>query len=157
MEWMPRWRTICLAVLAVPLASCAAHLQTSGTYAFTVTEILRDDCGVLAGSLALGTGNLMVSGEAVSLSYEPYALDLHGFFKEVSESFYLDGTVANVSASVGTTQCLFDLVTMHIDATTQSATAFDGAIQIRYGTAASPIPCRCELSVHYRAERLTPG
>jgi hypothetical protein len=149
---MPRWRSIYVAVLAAPLASCGAHVQSSGTYAFDATEILRDDCGMLAGSPALGTGTLVVSGEAVSLAYERYALDLHGFFKEVSESFYLDGTSGDVSASVGGTQCLFDLVTMHIDATTQSASAFDGTMGIRYG-AASTAPCRCELSVHFHAER----
>jgi hypothetical protein len=151
-----RWRPIYLAVLAAPLASCGAHLQSSGTYAFNATEILRDDCGVLAGSLALGTGTLVVSGEAVRLTYEPYALDLHGFFKEVSESFFLDGTSVNVSASVGGTQCLFDLVTMRIEATTQSATTFDGTMGIRY-EAASAAACRCALSVHFHAERAGAG
>jgi hypothetical protein len=153
---MQRWQLICLAVLAGPLWACDAHVQTSGSYALTATEILRDDCGVLAGSLALGTGMLVVSGEAVTLRYEPYALDLRGFFMEVTESFYLDGTAADVTATVSAGQCLFDLVTMHIEGTTQSATAFDGAMLIRYDAAAAA-QCRCELSVHFHAERFAAG
>jgi hypothetical protein len=152
MSAMPRWHSISLAVLAAPLASCDAHVQASGTYAFTASEIVRDDCGVLASSPTLGTGILTVNGEVVALTYEPYAIHLRGFFKEVSESFYLDGAAASISSTVGAEQCLFDLVTMHVDGTSASATAFTGTMQIRYD-AASAAQCQCDLSVVFRAER----
>ena len=153
---MTRWQLICIAVLPAALGAGETHLQASGTYSFTATETLADTCGVLAGSPALGTGMLRVSGEVVTLRYQPYALDLRGFFREASESFYLDGTAADVSAAVGTGQCVFDLVTIHVDGTTQSGTAFDGAMQIRYDSATAA-QCRCQLSVHFHAERIASG
>lgn len=151
-----RWRSIGLAVVVVPLAACGVHTQSSGTYAFTATGILRDDCGVLVASSALGTGDLTVSGEVVTLRYDPYGLDLRGFFQEVSESFYLDGTASGVSATVGAVQCVFDLVTMHVEGVSQSATAFDGTMLIRFDSA-SAAQCRCELSVQFHAERGASG
>lgn len=147
---MPRWHSILVLLAAAPLASCGAHMQKSGTYVFTAQEILRDDCGVLASSTALGTGTLMVRGESVTLEYAPLAMQLQGFFEEASDDFYLDGTAANVTATLRGATCVVDLVSVHLDGSSVSASAFTGAMRTTYD-AATP-SCTCELWALFRAE-----
>lgn len=140
-----------LFVCAALLLSCA-HVQQEGQYAFAATEIIRDTCGLLPAADALWDGSLQISGELVSMDYELFEIQLRGAFKEVSESFYMDGSAANVLATVRGEQCQLDLATVHLEAETESSTAFTGTLRVEYQARAQE-RCACEVWATYRAEK----
>jgi hypothetical protein len=152
---VPRSRSITAALLAMPLAWCAAHQQEEGRYAFTAEEVLSDECRILESSPELSAGTLRINGQIVAMDYEVFGVQLRGEFEEVSERFYLDGTAPNVTVTVGEEECLVDLAHVHLVAKTESPSAFTGTLRIRYETR-SRERCRCELSVQFRAE-ITPA
>lgn len=139
-------------VLLGALGLGCAHDQEEGDYAFTAEEIIRDTCQILDESRSLWDGTLKIDGEIVRLKYQLFDTQLRGQFREVTESFYLDGSAANVTQSVGGDLCLFDLVTIHIDGDTDPANprAFTGSIRIEYQSRRRD-PCNCELSAQFRA------
>jgi hypothetical protein len=71
---------------------------------------------------------------------------------EDNDAFSLDGSVTNASTPVRGRTCVLDLAAMHLEATTQCATGFDGVLSVRY----EPKPedgteCACQLWVSYHA------
>jgi hypothetical protein len=115
--------------------------------------LLQDDCGILGSPPQLPAGALHISGDTVSLDYEMFGIQLRGQFREDGEGFYLDGTAPNVSTMVGSEACNVDLVQVHIDATSESASTFAGSLGIRYDEVTRE-RCRCETHVQFRAERV---
>jgi hypothetical protein len=146
-----RLRSITVALIAMSLVSCVTHIQDEGRYAFTVQEVLSDDCGILGSPPALWAGTLYVRGETLFLDYEFFGIQLRGEYQEASESFYLDGSASNLTATVGSEECRVDLVQLHIDGTTQSTSTFEGTLAIRYDVLLRE-RCRCEVLVRYAAE-----
>lgn len=146
------WRAARWWVLLGAVALGCAHDQEDGDYVLTAEEIIRDTCQILEPSPSLWSGTLKIDGEIVRLKYALFDTELRGQFREVTDSFYLDGSAANVTQTVRGEQCLFDLVTIHIDGNTDPANprAFTGSIRIDYQSRRRD-PCNCELSARFRA------
>lgn len=141
-----------LALLLVSAPGCGRfHEQLEGRYAFTATEIIQDDCSLLASPEALWDGSLLGYGDVVEIEYELLGLDLTGSYLAGVERFSLDGSVANVTTTLGTgEECLLDRVSVHLDATTVEASVFEGTLRVRY-EAERPDTCVCQLLTRYRA------
>ncbi len=141
---------VCLGVLP----GCgASDVQTTGTYAFTASEIVRDNCGLLPDGESLWDGHVFVSGKRVWVEYSLFEMRLVGEYQEVSDTFIADGTAAGVSTEIMGRACLLDYVSVHLEGTTESETAFGGSMKVQYRSEGSQ-ECRCDLEVRYHAERI---
>lgn len=162
-----RSRSSLVCVLAALALSCGGgrwHDQEEGAYVFQAEELLRDDCGLLGGAGPLYQAGLRLSGHLVELRTQPlpgapadfrqYEMLLVGQYLSGLEEFRVDGSVSNVTSTLPSGRaCLLELVTLHMDAVTDTPTAFHGVLTVRYDARASDA-CSCELSAHYRAEKL---
>lgn len=121
--------------LAVASLSCGrVHVLEDGTYAFSVTRVLRDECD-LEHQTVLGPGTLATAGHSVSLSFTTPEARLAGTYRTSVEEMTLDGTIANYATAVHGQACLLDFVTLHLDTSTLDARRFEGTMSIRYDTA----------------------
>lgn len=145
-----------LVVLAALGAACLAcgHLQNEGDYAFTADHIVRDECGLLSTPDALWDGTLYVDGQVVRIQYDLFEAELDGKYQENVESFYVDGTVENVSGTARGQACTFDIVSIHFDASTSpvSQNTFTGNARIEFFTRNSDV-CSCVIETTFRADR----
>ena len=143
---------IALVVSAAMCAGCYGrnHNQHEGPYAFTAQQITLDDCGLQQGS-ALWSGDMLISGDLIRIQMDDrlYGMVAAGFFLDQVERFTLDGTATGVTAQVAGTNCQVDLVQAHLEATTDSATAFHGMGEVDFRT--DQINCACHLSVSFTA------
>lgn len=137
-----------LAMMLV--AGCRSHVQDEGTYAFTATEVLRDDCQLLGTSAALWDGTFSLHGDTVQMVYGLEDAHLAGNYREDSEQFELDGTVGQVTRQVENQQCLLDQIDVHLDALTDSPNRFHGTLDVFY-EASRPETCVCKLWVTFNA------
>ena len=152
-----------LGVLACVLGGVGCgrtHVQNEGVYAFTSTEIIRDDCGLMA----VGTswkGTLTLSGDLTRLdtdlltslqgeSTSAGEVLLVGQYLLREESFTADGSAANVSAAANGQQCLVELINVRLEATTDDATTFHGTVRVSYETP-NDTRCVCQLWASYQA------
>lgn len=143
-----------VVVLAVGASACGrTHTAEDGTYAFTLSEVLRDDCNLSTTAPVLAQGVLATTGNIVALDYAYLDIKLKGIYLSKEERMTFDGTAANVSAQVRGQSCLLDTVAMHIDASTQDATHFSGAMSIAFD-ARQRNECVCELWVKFVATKL---
>lgn len=144
-------RRLCLvafALAAPSLAGCLPYSQNEGDYELTPTEVLRDDCNLLAevqGNFQLG---LQISGRVVRADFGVQNMQLLGYFLEDGDAFTADGSVANVSITTRGEECLLDQVRVHLDATTQCVTQFDGQLRLVYASN-GVARCNCELWVRF--------
>lgn len=139
-------------VLLLGLAGCGRnHTLTDGTYAFTVTQVLRDDCALNSGSVVT-TAALKTTGNVVNLRFAKPDTVLIGNYRASVEEMVLDGTIANLGTVVQGTECLVDVVTLHMDATTVDANTFAGAMSIVYDTR-SKDACNCRFWFNFEAHR----
>lgn len=137
------------AVLAVGCGR--AHEQLRGPYALTATEIIQDDCGLLATPESLWDGELETFGDTARMDIELLEMTLVGSFLDGVERFTLDGSSANATATVGSgEECLLDRVSVHLEASTIDQSTFEGTIRVRY-EAQRPDTCVCQLLARYRA------
>ena len=141
--------------LVVCLAMCAGcygrnHIQHEGSYAFTAQQITRDDCGLQQGT-ALWSGDMLISGDLIRIQMDDrlYGMVAVGRFLYGVEAFTFDGTATGVTVQVTGTNCQVDMVQAHVDATTDSATAFHGTSEVGFRT--DQINCACHLAASYIA------
>jgi hypothetical protein len=147
-------RPILLAALAALALSCGrAYPLDAGCYEMTATEVLRDECGLLASQEALWDGRLQMTGIVVRIDYELLDMQLIGSFLGGTDAFSIDGSVANVKVPINSQECLLDQVSVHMEAapTERSVTAFDGVVRVRYD-ARRPDSCVCELWTRFQAQ-----
>lgn len=137
----------------VLLSLGCTHVQEEGDYAFVAEEVLRDDCGILTSPEMLWDGTLRVDGEVVRMRYDLFDMELRGNFRDLDESFFLDGTAANVTAPVAGQECLFDLVNVSLRADTADANTFTGTVSVDYVSDRED-RCECELWTRFRATRV---
>lgn len=140
-----------LVLSALALAGCRDHLLEDGDYAFSVTEVLRDDCG-LAGTEVLGPATLRTEGNLVSLSLTRPELRLVGTYRSGLEELTVDGNLTNVTAVLRGRECLLDTVTLHLDGRALDPGAFAGAVAISW-EARQPDECVCKYWFRYEARR----
>ncbi len=142
-----------LQVAVIGLLSCGrVHPQKEGAYALSVTEILRDGCN-LQNTLGMTfEGTLYLAGNIAWFQLDDalFGMQLRGNFKENIEQFHLDGSVSNILTPVQGTSCLLDEILIHLEAVTDDANNFHGAIRLRYVSLLNS-NCLCELWANYRA------
>jgi hypothetical protein len=143
-----------LLLLVVVLAGCREHTLDDGTYAFTETGALRDDCG-LAGQGVLGTGTLATAGHQVTLALTRPPGTLTGTYRYNLEQMVLDGSVANYEATVRGQACLETTVTVHTETQTVDPTHFNGTLALTYDSRL-PETCSCQYWFTYQAARTGP-
>ncbi|XXF75911.1 hypothetical protein P2318_23010 [Myxococcaceae bacterium GXIMD 01537] len=150
-------RSFSLVALAGLTLSCGrAYPLDPGCYEMTATEVLRDDCSLLASPEALWNGSMQLSGQVIRMDYELLNMQLIGSFLWNTDAFALDGTVANVFAPANGQQCLLDQVNVHMEAeppNNGSFTRFDGVVRVRY-EARRPDSCVCELWARFKAQHV---
>ena len=142
-----------MACLGVLVGCGTPDAQTAGTYAFTATDIVRDSCGLLPDGESLWDGHVFVAGKRVWVEYSLFEMRLLGDYQEVSDTFIADGTSADERTEIKGRACLLDYVSLHLEGTTESETAFGGSMRVQYRSEGSQ-ECRCDLEVRYHAERV---
>lgn len=125
-------------------AGCRVHTLDDGPYAFTLGEILRDDCALAAGGGVVTGGTLRTEGHLVSFSLDEPELRLVGTYRSGLEEMTLDGSLSNYSRTLRGRECLVDVVTFHLDTVTTNEGAFTGAMSINY-EARQPDECTCRF------------
>ena len=145
--------TLALFVSAALCAGCYGrnHTQHEGAYDFVAQEIFQDNCGIQAGSSALFSGTMRISGDWVRMRMDErlYGMDAVGYFLAGVDRFSLDGSAGNVTTRANGTECLVAQIEAHLDATTDTPSAFHGATQIHFET--DQPGCSCDLGVRYTA------
>jgi len=154
------FRSLLKSALALSLgAGCTnAYLQNEGPYELKATEVILDDCGLLSASSvqdSWDTGELLITGDVVRMDYELMDMQLVGAFLEGgsldNDGFMLDGSAANAPLTTKGTQCTVDQVTVHLEATTQCPTQFDGVLRVRYEPRVQQPECACQVWMRYQA------
>lgn len=151
-------RLLLVLFAAATTSSCifGGHDQADGTYSLTYApeDVIRESCGHLSKLPAgqLWSGDLTVLGDTVRLRYGLFDTLLVGYYLSGEEKFTVDGSSNNVTVDIGGAECLVDIATIHLEATTQTADEFTGVLSVRYGTRI-PATCSCELLVQFRADR----
>ncbi len=133
-----------VAVLMLAAGCGRSHTLADGTYAFTETSVLRDDCG-LAGQGVLGTGTLVTTGDLANLTLSKPAGKLVGLYRYALEELMLDGTFANQQAVVNGQTCLIDTVSLHLTTTTIDSGHFTATVAVNYDTSLQPQSCTCRF------------
>lgn len=136
----------------VGLGCGRVHPLNDGDYTFTVTRVIRDDCG-LANDPILGVGTLLTTGHQVGLTLTKPEAQLVGTYRKDVEEMVLDGTIANFQTVVRGQECLLDVVTLHLDTVTVDATDFRGTMSITYD-ARQPDACVCKFWFDFTAARV---
>jgi hypothetical protein len=144
-----RWGLALVGLVTV--MGCRQHVLTPGSYSLAATQVLRDDCGLVAESP--WSAQLQIPGDNVWLTTTSvFGIQMRGLFKTNVESFYVDGDAANVQAQVLGQPCTLAFVNLHLDGNTVSSTAFSGVFQILYDVQGQvPDRCTCQLWVNYQA------
>ncbi|WP_369414486.1 hypothetical protein [Corallococcus soli] len=148
---MSTLRRLCLAALALTapsLAGCLPYSQNQGEYTLTPVEVLRDECNLLPEVVGAFQLSLQISGRVVRADFGVQDMQLLGYFLEDGEAFTADGSVANVSTTTTGEECLLDQVRLHLDATTQCPTQFNGQLRLAYDSN-GVARCNCELWVRF--------
>jgi hypothetical protein len=131
------------------------HLLQEGRYALTATEVLRDDCGLLASPEALWDVELRLAGDVVQARSELLGLELAGLYQQEVERFVADGSAEQVALAVRGRACVLERLTLSLAAATDVAaepvgSAFSGTVRLRLEHPGVP-ECACALDAVYRA------
>lgn len=146
-------RTLSLALLAaVSLTGCRIHTLQDGAYDFTLTETLRDDCGLASQAGVLTRGTLLTSGHVVRLNYQYLSAELAGTYRYGLEEMTLDGTVTNARTTLRGQDCQVDQVAIGLDSRTVNAGRFTGTLNFTFQSRTSDA-CTCRFFVRYDATR----
>ena len=143
-------RALALAAALVLTACGRTHPLRDGSYGFTVTEVVRDDCGEASRPELMSGGALQTHGHEVRFDTGFFDVKLVGQYLSGTESMRLDGSAANVVTTVQTRQCLLDLVTMTMEASTLDPASFEGQLSAKYEPN-RPADCGCETWVRFSA------
>ncbi|MBI3185895.1 MAG: hypothetical protein HYZ28_27485 [Myxococcales bacterium] len=154
---------VALAVTLTAGPGCGrSHLLSEGHYQLALDDssgsggVVRDDCGLARHPDVLGGADLDVTGDRVRLDYSLFGITLVGYYLYGDDRFSVDGSAANVSATVSGRECLLDLVTVHLDAKTLDAEHFSGAVAVKLDSRSGP-GCACELWMTYTARWTEPS
>ncbi|MBX5482149.1 MAG: hypothetical protein IRZ16_09980 [Myxococcaceae bacterium] len=140
----------------VLFGGCRTHPLSDGRYAFTADQIVVDDCGILPDAASLWDGVLIQDGNFVRIQYDLYDSELTGRYREVDESFYVDGSASKVSGTPRGVACTFDLVNIHIDgALGPDDDVFTGVVRVHTRTLGDD-RCECDLQTTFTAN-FVPG
>jgi hypothetical protein len=142
-------RLLVLVVLFTGLEGCRVHELSDGEYAFAVSTVLRDECG-LAGQSVLGAATLVSTGNVVNLTFAQPDVRLAGIYKDGVEQMVLDGALTNYETTVKGQTCLLDSLGLHTDTVTVDPTSFTGTMAMTYDTRV-PDSCVCKFWFEYRA------
>ena len=137
------------------------HPQAEGTYTWAVDTaadgggVIRDPCHLVSNPAQLASGNLQVIGDTARIdnfTFGGYQLQMVGSFEYGIEIFTMDGSAANVPATVSGQSCSIDMASIHFDATTDDPTHFHGGLRVFYDVPSFPA-CQCEAEVVFRASQ----
>lgn len=146
------------ALLAAGLSGCRSHLLEDGPYAFTTTEVLRDDCGAAGTVTLLARGSLTTTGNLVKFAFLSDEPDLQGAYRYVPflsgepEQLILDGVISNYRLPLRGQDCLLDTITMHLEAQTVDAARFEGTASLAFQSLGFP-DCNCKFWYRFSAAR----
>lgn len=144
---------VATALLVICLGCGRTHIQEEGAYDFRATEVIRDECGLLPGGAGpMWGGKLILSGDLARLNDDLFGIEMVGAFLVREEAFTADGSAANVTTDVNGKDCLVDLVNLHMDAQTVSATEMTGTMRISFETQYQSA-CACQTWLSFRATR----
>jgi hypothetical protein len=137
--------------LCLALAACTgrSHPQFEGSYRFTADEVFRDECALLQGKTDLFGGALVITGNEVAMTYGLFDIRLVGRYLESLEDFTVDGSANSVLLPVQGKECEVDLLTVHLEAQTDSSEAFHGVLRI--ASEAREAGCSCQVWATYHA------
>lgn len=142
-----------LALLALLAGTrCSnAYLQNEGRYELSLTELMRDECGLLPPEGRLWGGSLRMAGTVVYMDFDLLDMKLIGFFREGGEDrFLLDGSTPSAQVMANGRECRVDQVTVRLEGATRCPTQFEGTLRVRSETSREP-ECACELWARFRA------
>lgn len=145
-------RLLLFAALMTLGLSCRTHTLDEGVYQLTLTEVLRDDCGLAASPALMTRGELTTTGSIVRLAYGYLDIELAGSYRVSAEQMILDGNVLNVSTEVRGQTCELDSAALHVETTTTSPTTFDGTLSLTLDSRAAEV-CVCKVWVRFSAAR----
>lgn len=120
------------------------HLLRDGDYSLAVREVLRDDCNLVNEAKAVSTGTLVTTGHQARFVYQYLDVEMVGSYLSSVEELALDGTAVNVTTRVRGAECLLDTVSLHLKATAEDATHFNGAMSFMLD-ARQADACVCQL------------
>lgn len=150
------------------LALGCGHRLDNGSYRLTADSIDVDGCALAPSDGGLWSGALTVSGEDVSLDYAlegvPAQVRLLGLFKAPEfgqpDGFLADGTGAHLPVLVNPGPCTSDTTQIHLDASIDDPTHFQGLLRVGYTLTPSSephSPCTksaCQLVARFHAAPL---
>lgn len=146
------------AVSALVLTGCRVHLLDDGTYDFTTTEVLRDDCGVAGTLTLLDRGTLTTTGNLVKFAFTSDKPDLQGAYKSApwmssdAEQLIMDGVIANYRVNLRGKDCLLDSLSLHMQGQALDATRFEGTASLTFESQTFP-ECNCKYWYAFTAAR----
>jgi len=151
-------RRTCLALvlLALPVLGAwdCGHAQDPVHYTFVLGAPTEDTCALASAFSAQPTqGTLTFIGTQVRMDDFTAAgtpVQLVGSYQYQAEAFYLDGSSANASLAALGPACVADLFSVHLDAATDDASHFHGALRVET-TALHQPACQCILAGAYKA------
>ncbi len=147
-------RALPMVLLLGLVSGCRQHVLEDVAYAFTMTTLLRDDCGFQMPSALVGTGTLRTTGDLVSMELSRPAGRLSGNYLSLEEQLELDGTFANQQLAVGTQTCLVDVETVHLTGVTVGATQFTGTMSVNLDAKVNPQACTCRFWFDFNAAKV---
>ena len=148
-------RALLFTSLCLSLTGCRIHTLQDGAYDFTLTEVLRDDCGLSTNPAVFTRGTLATAGHVVHLDYQYLTMQLVGTYRYGLEEMTMDATLGNVRTKLRGQDCQVDSVTVALDSVTQSSTRFTGSMSFSFQTRTSDA-CTCRLFFKYDATRAGP-
>lgn len=145
-------RSVLLVLAGLVVSACGrVHVLNDVPYAFTMTTLVRDDCGLGTPAGLVGTGTLRTTGDLVSMAMSLPAGRLSGNYLSLEEQMELDGTFVNQQVPVNGQTCLVDTESLHLTTTTVDATHFTGTMSVNLVTTVSPQTCNCRFWFDFSA------
>lgn len=145
-------------VSTAALTGCRVHLLDDGTYDFTTTDVLRDDCGAAGSFTMLDRGTLTTTGNLVKFAFTGTKPDLQGAYQSApwmssdAEALVMDGSINNTHVTLRGQDCLLDTLTMHVEAQATDATHLTGTTSVTFESKAFP-ECNCKYWYGFTAAR----
>lgn len=144
-------------VLALPLllVACGRPLL-EGDYTFAVERVVRDSCALASLPAVSSGGSFKNSGRQVIVVLAVGSTPLYGWYRYGEDTFYAEGTAANLTLQAGSTSCFIEATRLAIDGTVLGPTTFTGTLTLQGNPQQQPA-CACTLEYAFKAERtLTP-
>jgi hypothetical protein len=143
----------CALVMVCFLVGCRLHTLQDGTYQFSATEVLRDDCQLASQPEVLARGTLLTAGHIVRLSYQYLNAEFAGTYRYGLEQMTLDASVVNTRARLRDQACLIDEMTGTLDSVTESPSRFSGTLSLTFRTTTLDA-CNCRFLIRFDAVRV---